>query len=185
MGVLLVVMLGLTIAVSEFPTPSHAATPEPVERAPERQATHDPALWGGEARGGMGHDAPPPAAPAAADDAAPEAIRHESGGVGIDQRERMQAGDYNLRLVFAERGSGAYLADVVLRIEDGKGRTVLQTESFGPWFNAQLPAGTYRVTATHAGKAQQREVTVHAQRASTLHFYWPPGDEPPVAGAGR
>lgn len=47
-------------------------------------------------------------------------IRYVSGGVGMTQQEALKAmrKDYNLLLTFAVKKSGAYLADVQVRIQD-------------------------------------------------------------------
>lgn len=102
-------------------------------------------------------------------------ISYVAGGVGLGERGAMRqiAKDYNLRLSFAEKGSGTYLADVKVAIRDGKGRLVLDAVSDGPWFFAKLPPGKYRVTAAENGKTQSRIADVRAGRHTVLHFYWP------------
>lgn len=46
-----------------------------------------------------------------------------SGGVGEDGRSVMQVmrSDYNLSLLFSVKGTGEYLSDATVRIEDSKG----------------------------------------------------------------
>lgn len=84
------------------------------------------------------------------------------GGVGADARESMQQArdQFNLRLQFAVRGSGAYLANVRVQIADAKGKTVLDTISTGPWFFAQLPQGRYEVTASANGQSQTQALNI-------------------------
>jgi hypothetical protein len=88
------------------------------------------------------------------------AVAH--GGVGAEAREAMQREQdkYNLRLQFAQQGSGAYLAGVQVKIADDKGRTVLETVASGPWFHARLPAGEYEVTATSEGRSLTQRMTI-------------------------
>ena len=45
-------------------------------------------------------------------------ITYVSGGNGLEERQALNeaSGDYNLKLVFAEKGSGSYLADIKLSI---------------------------------------------------------------------
>jgi len=96
-----------------------------------------------------------------------------SGGVGQDEVEKLNAmsKDYNTRLVFTIT-EGNYVADVDLAIKDTAGRTVVEHVS-GPIFLAQLPAGTYTVTATFAGKTQTRRMTVGGRPLTTAYMRWP------------
>jgi hypothetical protein len=100
-------------------------------------------------------------------------IRHLSGGVGLEARQRLaETGrDFDLKLVFAEP-NGEYLADVPLAIEDGRGNTLLRATSEGPWFYAELPAGHYRVVIAPAGKQYARsfEVPQHGQKEVLMHL---------------
>ena len=88
-------------------------------------------------------------------------IRYVSGGVGVSEQEALRAmdQDFNMQLIFATP-HGNYLADVGVVIKDSAGNTVLNTVSQGPWFYAQLPAGTYTVTAQFEGQSVQRVVHV-------------------------
>jgi hypothetical protein len=94
------------------------------------------------------------------DNKGPVATLH--GGVGAHAREAMERerDQFNLRLQFALRGSGAYLADVRVRIADAKGKTVVDTTSSGPWFFAQLPQGRYEVTASSNGQSQTQALDI-------------------------
>jgi hypothetical protein len=75
-------------------------------------------------------------------------IKFVSGGVGEESLERIRAlsGDFNLKLLFANR-AGEYLADVSLAISDPRGGRILDAVSEGPWFLASLPPGKYSITA--------------------------------------
>ncbi len=178
-----------------------AATPEERERL--RQEHHEqmrqraaargislpevpPAARGGAPRpcnGRMrGPCGPSPLATAAVPGAAAwsaDEIRYESSGIADDGGDAMSGDEYNVHLVFAERGTGAYLADVGLIFEDRSGRRIIETDSFGPMFHARLPAGTYRVTASYRGTVQKRNVSVRDNRRSEAYFYWPAGDASP------
>lgn len=75
-------------------------------------------------------------------------VPHLSGGVGVDGRREMQAlkGKYNFRLSTVARKSGAYLADVRVRIMDARDRReLLDHRMDGPWFYADLAPGLYEV----------------------------------------
>lgn len=98
---------------------------------------------------------------------------HASGGIGDDDPLALIAGDYNLQLVFAARGSGEYLADVEVLIADASGRTQLETLSPGPLFYVRLPPGSYRITVSYGGQRLHRQVGIGDHRRQSLHFYWP------------
>lgn len=107
--------------------------------------------------------------------AVPCDVPYVSGGLGLGSRQEMneKAGDYSLKLVFAEKGTGAYLADVRVAIVDRKGAPVLDAISEGPWFLAKLKPGRYKVTAESDGVSQVRHVNVSGKRLAQLYFYWP------------
>jgi hypothetical protein len=100
-------------------------------------------------------------------------ILYVSGGVGTESAERLNAlaADFNLKLVFALQ-AGDYLSSVRVVIANGAGRTILDSTSQGPWFLVKLPVGDYRVVATFAGKAVQRQVAVGTARLQTIDFRW-------------
>ncbi len=108
--------------------------------------------------------------------AAEAAIPYESRGIGEDDPVAELAATYNLHMVFAVRGSGEYLADIKVRIDDAKGKLILDVNSPGPIFFARLPAGSYRVSANYGDKAQRKSVTVQERGRRDLYFYWTPED---------
>jgi hypothetical protein len=100
-------------------------------------------------------------------------VSYVSGGVGSDSALAMRQieGGYNLRLLFAVRGSGEYLADVRVKLVDRKGNTVLDAVSDGPYFFAKLRPGRYQVVAGNGGTTISRSVDVGAH-AVFQSFYW-------------
>jgi hypothetical protein len=97
-----------------------------------------------------------------------------SGGVAEDSEQAMNAmrSQYNLHLLFAQQGTGAYFADVPVQIIDAAGTTVLNAVSAGPFFFARLQPGRYRVVASHAGNAISRMADVPAVGGVDLNYYW-------------
>jgi hypothetical protein len=93
-----------------------------------------------------------------------------TGGIGEGEREalRAQAADYDLWLVTAAEGSGAYLSDVHARVIDPSGRVVIETTLTGPWLLARLGDGRYRVEAT--ANDQTLVQTVNQQRENLEQF---------------
>ncbi|MFB1490380.1 MULTISPECIES: carboxypeptidase-like regulatory domain-containing protein [unclassified Thiocapsa] len=102
-------------------------------------------------------------------------VPHISGGIGASEREAMEQvkSQYNLRLLFAVAGSGAYLSNIRVQIQDAAGPTLLTTVTVGPWLYANLAPGDYVLTVEHAGQAQTRNVTLPATGAAAESFYWP------------
>ena len=111
------------------------------------------------------------AAPALADERLSAYI---SGGIGEEERASLEASrDYfNLRLIFAVRGTGEYLSAVRVRIADDKGVELLEAQSDGPFFYARLAPGAYVVTAWYGDQAQSRRVRLGGKAAAELLLYW-------------
>ena len=105
-----------------------------------------------------------------------------SGGIGIGERESLQAAarDFNLKLVFV-LSTGNYLADVPFEIVGASGKTVVTHQAAGPIAYAKLPPGTYRVKARLGASEQTRSVTVDRRGQRTLHFRWRGAADPTVA----
>jgi hypothetical protein len=101
-------------------------------------------------------------------------ISYISGGIGLDERERLTSigKNYSLKLVFAVK-SREYLADVRVKILDNSGKKVLDAVSEGPWFYADLPTGKYTVSASLSGREKQSAANiVKGQTQTSLRFYW-------------
>jgi len=100
-------------------------------------------------------------------------LTYLSGGVGIDEREAMRAqmGNYNLRLKFAAVG-GAYLGKVMVQIVGRGGRTLLNTESDGPWMFIKMPNGKYKLVVENDGDSQVRNVDLSKKAVAAEIFRW-------------
>lgn len=100
-------------------------------------------------------------------------IPYMSGGIGLGERQEMEsmAHNYNLKLLFAVQ-QGKYLSNVDVVITGSAGNIVLEAVSEGPWFYAQLPAGTYTVSATTLGKMIRKSVHVRGGTRAQLNFVW-------------
>ena len=97
-----------------------------------------------------------------------------SGGVGIEEREALDAtrANYNLSLLFSEQ-SGNYLSDVTVRITDSNKNVSLETVAVGgPKLFAKLPPGRYIVTAEARGQTLQKTVTVKNNHQPAVSFVW-------------
>ena len=101
-------------------------------------------------------------------------ITYVSGGNGLEERQALNevTGDYNLKLIFAEKGSGAYVSDVKLSIMNMKGQKILEAVSDGPWFFVKLAPGRYKISAEAEGQSQVQQAKVDGGRLTQLYFYW-------------
>ena len=98
-----------------------------------------------------------------------------SGGIGrgeVRQIEGMEAG-YNLHMTFSEGPSNAYITNVVLRIADSRGRTVLALDDAGPLTNVKLPPGTYSVSTRYGQSERTQKVEVPAGKPVQLNLHYP------------
>jgi hypothetical protein len=89
-------------------------------------------------------------------------ISYINGGVGMEEQNAMRAlsADYNLRLTFATKQTGAYRSDVQLSIADAKGNSVLNVAE---------------------GKTFKRSVRIgNAPKEMTLHWENDSPDDPGV-----
>lgn len=99
----------------------------------------------------------------------PSGVEYLSGGVGLDERKALEerAGEYPLKLVFA-LSSGQYLANVDVTILDSQGNEVLRAVSNGPWFYADLPSGSYQVSAVYKGETRTYNVSVDGGQKTVI-----------------
>lgn len=102
-----------------------------------------------------------------------------SGGVGGDEQNAMQAirGDYNLHLLFSEKGTGEYVSDVKVRITDSSGNILLESVSDGPMLFAKLKPGRYNITVDRDGQVIHKAATVGGKQRASLSFAWPQEEE--------
>ena len=97
--------------------------------------------------------------------------RYVAGGIGLDESEQMKAAvqDFALAITVASK-SGAYLADSQIRIEDARGKAVLDTKLEAPYLLVDLAPGKYKVEATLQGKRQTRSVDIAATVPARIVF---------------
>jgi hypothetical protein len=119
-----------------------------------------------------------------------EAAKYVNGGIGDGQTRYMQsiAKNWPMRIMFSQLKANEFVAGVNLQITDSRKATMLQLDSAGPLTYVQLPPGAYRVTATHDGQTQTRNVTLGRSSKSDVHFHWKgsvkadPFDSKPLGG---
>ncbi len=92
-------------------------------------------------------------------------VMYLTGGIGDEEMAQLKAeeNNYNVRIMMSATG-GAYIGDVMVRVIDDKGAVVATSESAGPYFYIQLPAGTYVVEMTsRAGGIKKATVKAPAK----------------------
>lgn len=101
-------------------------------------------------------------------------VTYVSGGIGEGHRQSMQAmrKNYNLLMTFAQKGTGAYLSDVKVAIQDSTGKGLITAISEGPFFFANLPPGKYSVSAEYSGIKQVRTANTKGRKTVSLYLYW-------------
>jgi hypothetical protein len=104
------------------------------------------------------------------------AIRYATGGIGADEVAAFKAAapKYALELLFAEKASpnDVYLADVKVIVKGASGQVLLDTISGGPFLLANLPAGKYRIEASHDGVMKQQTVEIRVGQHRRVVFVW-------------
>jgi hypothetical protein len=115
---------------------------------------------------------------------AAEPVSFRSGGSSSEDfnvLDRVDSG-YSFKLLMAAKGSGAYLADVMVRVSAvPSGELILETRTEGPLLLAALPPGRYEVTATAAVKpgalsTLKRSVQIPATGLHKEVMYFDTGD---------
>jgi hypothetical protein len=101
-------------------------------------------------------------------------ISYVTGGIGLDQQAEMKEvrGFCNLRLTFALKGSGKYLADIRLHVRAPDGKALLDVEAVGPLFHAHVPPGKYVIIAERRNGTQTKSAVAATGGAADLYFYW-------------
>jgi hypothetical protein len=101
--------------------------------------------------------------------------RFVTGGIGEAEIQGMKGerDQYSLWAITAAKGSGAYLADVQLRITDAKtGKVALDSRLEGPFLMVDLPQGRYRIEARYHDQVQHKTVQVGASGLRQAVFYF-------------
>jgi hypothetical protein len=98
------------------------------------------------------------------------------GGIGIDQARAIKdvMHSYSMVLTFVGKTSNQnqYLSDVPVTITDGKGNTVLETSSDGPFMLVSLPSGHYTVNVSYKGQAEHRTMNISNDARARQTFVW-------------
>jgi hypothetical protein len=109
----------------------------------------------------------------------PQGRAFTQGGASIEELNALhnRRDAFSLWVITAAKRSGAYLADVQLRITDAERRTVFDGRLEGPWLFVDLALGRYTIEARFNGEVQQRVTTIHPGDHHQAFFYFDVPDE--------
>jgi hypothetical protein len=102
-----------------------------------------------------------------------------SGGVTSDEIAMInsQKSQFSLSILTVAQGSGAYLADVHVRITDDHSQQVLNTTMDGPYLLVDLPAGRYQVEATLGSTVRTTTVALRGNEHRQTAFQFDTHDQ--------
>ena len=108
-----------------------------------------------------------------------------SGGIGSDEVAalKLERNQYGLAILTAAKGTGAFLADIHIRITDAHASLLLETVMDGPWLLVDLPAGRYTIEATLDTRVQKSTLTLLGGTHQQATFYFDTHDEVTPADA--
>jgi hypothetical protein len=97
-----------------------------------------------------------------------------NGGIGEDEADAMRsrAGEFPLRIIFAEGPRNDFTANVPVAIVDERGTPVFTLRDSGPLLYVVLPPGRYTVIAESDGIRKTHQVTLGAGRGKYVVFHW-------------
>lgn len=104
-----------------------------------------------------------------------------AGGIGQDEiaAMRLARSGYGLSVMTAARRSGAFLADVRLRIAEEGGEVAFDRVLPGPWLLVGLRPGKYALEASRGGEVQKATITVAPGVTREQMFYFDVPEVPP------
>jgi len=96
-----------------------------------------------------------------------------TGGVGDSEIQAMNEMKkmYNLHLMFVDKETGSYMADINVKILDKKGASILESVSQGPFFFAKLNPGKYKIVASYNEQEQSEAIVITGKKAVSKSFY--------------
>jgi hypothetical protein len=105
--------------------------------------------------------------------------RFVSGGVTSDEVAMIKSekSQFPLSILTVAQGTGAYLADVHVRITDAHSQQVLDTTMDGPYLLVDLPAGRYQVEATLGSTVRTTTIALRGNDHRQTAFYFDTHDQ--------
>lgn len=105
----------------------------------------------------------------------PATVAYVNGGIGKNEAGRIEAqsASYNLRLMFSEGRTNAFVSDVHLRIADQAGHPLLALRDAGPLTNVKLPPGKYQVDCSFGHMQRHNSVELKDGQPVDLYLHFP------------
>ncbi len=114
------------------------------------------------------------AQPTAGGSATQAAPAFTCGGIGEGEQERFkrEAALHHALVTFSSE-SGAYVADVAVKVTAADGKVVAEGNCAGPLMLLDVPApGSYRIAASLAGEQQQKDLRLGVRKPTRVSFVW-------------
>jgi hypothetical protein len=101
-------------------------------------------------------------------------IAYVTGGVGEDEATALRAvaSHYSLRAEFTRNG-GEFLSGVTVELHKADGALIFAATSNGPYLYAQIPPGSYQLTARSDGVQRTRTINVPQRGGISIAMTWP------------
>jgi len=105
-------------------------------------------------------------------------IRYLSGGTCIDSVTQIKnlAKTYPLEVVLVQKTDDydkeSYIADVLVKITDGRDQVILTVVTEGPYLLVDLPDGHYQIMGDFNGVSKARKVTIKKNQHSRIVLLW-------------
>ena len=104
-------------------------------------------------------------------------IAYVAGGIGSEESVaiELESKQWPLMLQFSqvdEKGWGVWIADVQVKIVNGKNQEIFSAICNGPMMLINLSPGQYDVIGIYEGKAQKRSVLIQADEPQKISFFW-------------
>ena len=100
-------------------------------------------------------------------------VNYVTGGIGDDEKAELEAekANFNVHITNSSR-NGAYVEDTQTVITNKTGQEVLNITA-GPLLYVQLPAGIYKIDATHGDEHKVTKLIVGKRmKSANPHFTW-------------
>ena len=106
-------------------------------------------------------------------------ITYITGGTCIDSANQMKriAKDFPLEIVLVQKSAAYekeyYIADVKITIKDAKDNLVLNVVTEGPFLLADLPNGSYQISAEFRRVLKSNTININKNKHERVVFLWP------------